>query len=331
MSYRVQIEGGDSFEVSADEENLLRGALRAGVGFPYDCNVGGCGGCRFELVSGEMEELWPEAPGLSERERRRGRRLACQSRPRSDCTIKLRPSDEHRPPVPTRRHRAVLVARREIAPGMGEFTFKTEAPAQFLPGQYAVFHPPGAKGPRAYSMSNLPNAEGEWRFVIRRTPTGVGSNAMFDALPEGGSIALDAPYGHAFLRADTPREIVCVAGGSGIGPIVSIARAGLAAGRRPIVFEGARTKADLCFAALVSAAELAALDYRPVLSSEPEDSAWDGARGFVHAYVESGLTGAAESRDYYFAGPPPMVDAMNDLLVMRWKAPLTQIHTDKFF
>ena len=331
MAYRVQIEGGDVFDVAADEENLLRGALRAGVGFPYDCNVGGCGGCRFELVSGEMENLWPEAPGLTEREKKRGRRLACQTKVLSDCVIKLRPSDEHVPPVPTRRLAAVLKERREIAPGMGEFVFQTDWPAHFLPGQYGVFHPPGVTGPRAYSMSNLPNDSGEWRFVIRRTAAGVGSNAMFDALAVGGTITLDAPYGHAFFRADTGREIIGVAGGSGIGPVVSIARAAVAMGRPVRVFEGARTAGDLCFPALVSASELAALDYRPVLSAEPEGSAWAGARGFVHNEVEQSVTGAPENRDYYFAGPPPMIDAMNDLLVMRWLAPLGQIHTDKFF
>ena len=331
MTYRITIEGGDRFDVSADEENLLRGALRAGVGFPYDCNVGGCGGCRFDLVSGEMETLWPDAPGLSERERRRGKRLACQSRPRGDCVIRLRPSDEHRPPVPTRRLQAVLASRREIAPGMGEFIFRTEAPAAFLPGQYAVFHPPGAVGPRAFSMSNLPNEAGEWRFVIRRTPGGAGSNAMFDRLEPGAATALDAPYGHAFFRADSQREVICVAGGSGVGPVVSIALAALAQGRKIRVFEGARSQRDLCFPSLVGAAECAALSYAPVLSAEPKESRWGGARGFVHEEVERSLAGAPDSRDYYFAGPPPMIDAMQDLLVMRWKAPLGQIHTDKFF
>jgi len=38
-----------------------------------------------------------------------------------------------------------------------------------------------------------------------------------------------------------------------------------------------------------------------------------------------------ESTEFYFAGPTPMVEAMNDLLVTRWRAPLGQIHTDKFF
>ncbi len=331
MTHRIQIEGGDGFVVSADEDSLLRGALRAGVGFPYDCGVGGCGSCRFELVSGEMETLWADAPGLSERERKRGRRLACQSRPCGDCVIKLRTAEENKPFFATRRVHATLSLRREIAPGMAEFVFRSGEPAAFRPGQYAIFHPPGAEGPRAYSMSNLPNAEGEWRFVIRRTPGGVGSNAMFDALSIGDALTLDAPYGHAYWRDDNDRDLVCVAGGSGVAPIVSIALAALKRGRRIQVFEGARTSADLCVPHLMAPRELAELTYTPVLSSEPEASGWTGARGFVHAAVENGLQAPVENHEYYFAGPPPMIEAMQDLLVMRWRAPMAQIHSDKFF
>jgi toluene monooxygenase electron transfer component len=337
MNHRITIEGGDEFVVSADEDSLLRGALRAGVGFPYDCGVGGCGGCRFDLVSGEMETLWPDAPGLSERERKRGRRLACQCRPLSDCVIKVRAAEENKPFFATRRVHATLTERREIAPDMAEFVFSTGEPAAFRPGQYAIFHPPGIQngrplGPRAYSMSNLPNAEGEWRFVIRRTPAGAGSNAMFDALKIGDALSLDAPYGHAYWRDDNDRALVCVAGGSGVAPIVSIARAALKKGAARVqVFEGARSEADLCVPHLLAPGELAEIAYTPVLSAEPEGSGWAGARGFVHAAVENGLAAPIEECEYYFAGPPPMIEAMQDLLIMRWRAPMAQIHSDKFF
>ncbi len=331
MTHRIQLESGESFAFASDEDTLLRAALRAGLGFPNDCGVGGCGNCRFELISGAMETLWAEAPGLSERERKRGRRLACQSKPASDCVVKVRLADEYRPEIPARRLAARLDAMREIAPGMGEFVFRTEAPARFLAGQFAVLHPPGVEGARAYSMSNLPNEDGVWRFVVRRTPGGKGSNAMFDSLRVGDALTIDAPYGRAFWRNDNARDVVCVAGGSGIGPITSIVQAALRDGgpRRIHVFEGARTAADLCFRKLVPE-EAAQLSYAPSLSAEVEGGAWAGARGFIHAHVEAHAF-PVETTEFYFAGPPPMVEAMNDLLVLRWRAPFGQIHTDKFF
>ncbi|MFG1214589.1 2Fe-2S iron-sulfur cluster-binding protein [Xanthobacter flavus] len=333
MSHRITLEGGDGFDVSAGEDTLLRGALRAGVGFPYDCSVGGCGSCRFDLVSGEMESLWDGAPGLSERDRRRGKRLACQSRPLSDCTIKVRTGEEYRPPVPPVPMTAVLVARRPVTASMAEFILKTAEPAHFIAGQYAVFRPPGTDGTRAYSMSNLPNGEGEWRFVIRRVPGGRGSNAMFDALAIGDTLDIDGPYGHAHFRAEAPRDVVCIAGGSGIGPVVSVARAAVAAspGRRLFVFEGARTREDLCFPALMGTAQDGVTVYTPVLSAEADGSGWDGVRGFVHEEVERAVGPRAEESEFYFAGPPPMTEALQKLLVVKWTVPIARIHFDRFF
>lgn len=333
MSHRIELEGGGVFDVSADEDTLLRGALRAGIGFPHDCSVGGCGNCRFDLVSGEMETLWAEAPGLSERDRRRGKRLACQSRPLGDCVIRVRPAEENRPAVPPLRRAARLVAKTAITPEMSEFVFAAEGPAAFVAGQYGLLRVPGVEGVRAYSMSNLPNEAGEWRFVVRRVPGGRGSTALFDTVAVGDVIPLDAPYGHGFFRETVERDVVLIAGGSGIGPIVSIARAAVRARpeRRVLVFEGARTRADLGFATLMGADLAGVAAYVPVLSAEPEGSDWAGARGFVHAVVEARLADRREACEFYFAGPPPMIEALQDLLILRWTVPVERIHYDRFF
>ena len=54
-------------------DTILRSALRAGIGLSYECNSGGCGGCKFELLDGEIEILWNDAPGLTDRDRRKNR------------------------------------------------------------------------------------------------------------------------------------------------------------------------------------------------------------------------------------------------------------------
>src|ERR671934_1077607 len=87
--HAIRISDGPEYSCRADD-TLLRAALRAGLGFPYECNTGACGTCKAELVSGQVACLRPDAPGLSERDRARGRVLGCQSRPSSDCAIKVR-------------------------------------------------------------------------------------------------------------------------------------------------------------------------------------------------------------------------------------------------
>lgn len=240
----IRIDGGATFTPSANEDYLLSGALRAGIGWPYECGVGGCGACRYDLVEGEMETLWPEAPGLSERDRHRGKRLACQSRPLTDCVVKVRPSDEYTPAIPPVRQTASLSARRMLTHDMAELTFQADT-ADFLAGQFALFRDPAFPGVRAYSMSNQPNAGGEWRFIVRRVPGGAGSGYLCDAMAVGETMQLDGPYGNAYWRA-TDRPMVCVAGGSGLAPMLSVAQAARAAGTTVRFFDGARTRDDLC-------------------------------------------------------------------------------------
>lgn len=328
--YRVQIEGGEAFAFPPEEDTLLRAALRAGVGLPHECSVGGCGACRFDLLSGEMERLWPEAPGLSERDRKRGKFLACQSRPLTDCTVKLRCADEYRPVLPPRQRMARLEARRMLTPDMAEFTLRVPGAAAFLPGQYALLYPPGAEGARAYSMSNLPNEDGIWQFIIRRVPGGRGSGVLFEALAPGDTLPFDGPYGHAYLREESPREIVCVAGGSGLAPMLGIARAALSAPatRQVHFFDGARTARDLCGGDLLAELAGPSLAYLPVLSG-PDDG-WTGARGFVHEAVACTLPAPLEQYEYYFAGPPPMIEALQTLLMVQHRVPYSQIHFDRF-
>jgi toluene monooxygenase electron transfer component len=332
MEHRITIEGGALFSVCTEEDTLLRGALRADVGLPHECSVGGCGACRFELVEGEMATLWAQAPGLTERDRKRGKRLACQSRPLSDCTIRVRCDDSYLPAVAPARTRARLEARRMLTADMGEFTFRIPARASFLAGQYALLYPFHAEGARAYSMANLPNGEGLLQFIIRRVPGGAGSNALFDALQPGAQIDVDGPYGHAWLRDDNTRDIVCIAGGSGLAPMLSIARGALAqpGKRRVHFFYGARTQADLGAAVELNELAQERLSASVVLSSPEPSLPWHGATGFVHAEVERSLAAPLDQHEFYFAGPPPMIDAVQAMLMQKHRVPYGQIHFDRF-
>ncbi len=335
-THRIGIAGTDIAYAAAEGDNLLRAALRAGIGLPYECNAGGCGSCKFELISGEIEERWVEAPGLTAKDRARGRRLACQCRTLSDCEIRIRPAESFLTPTAPRIFDAEYVGHRNVTPDMRELRFRGPGPARFLPGQYALLDLPGAGQLRAYSMSNLANGEGDWDFMVRKVPTGRVSGMLFDALCPGDRIAIDGPLGLAHWREDDSRDVVCIAGGSGLAPIVSIANAAAAmpaSSRRPIwLFYGGRGPADLPafdewlhdaakvrVRAAVSAPELA------------DAAAWTGERGFVHELVGRTLKGDLAAHRYYLAGPPPMIETAVRMLMVEHKVPAPQIHYDRFF
>lgn len=320
----------------SEDDTILRAALRTGLGYAYECNSGGCGGCKFELVEGEIATLWPEAPGLSERDRKRGRHLACQCQALGPVTIKAAVASEYRPRITPRRQRARLTASADITHDIREFRFLAEHDADFLPGQFALLDLPGVVGSRAYSVANTGNEQREWHFQIRRIPQGSGTRMLFEKLAVGDEIGLDGPYGLAYLRTDAPRDIVCVAGGSGLAPMLSIARGAVEAGmlgeRKLYFFYGARTPEDVCgepmLRSLAGFGE--SIVYIPVVSSPGEGGEWPGETGFAHEALARHLADRLANHEFYFAGPPAMTQALQEMLMVDHRVPFHQIHFDRF-
>lgn len=342
LDYTIQVTGSGQGAVQfscASGDTILYAALRSGLGFPYECNSGGCGACQFELVDGDVEDLWPEAPGISERQRGRGRRLACQSVPGSDCSIKVRLNEDGAAPVRPAVFTAVFEGARSLTPDMSEFTFRTTEPAQFLPGQFAMLRLPGVEGARAYSMSNLANEDGLWRFIVKRVAGGQGTSVLFDALEAGQDVEITGPLGNSYLRTDNDRPIVCIAGGSGLSPVMSILRSIGADprfdSRRVMFFYGGRGPADMCVAEMLGA-EPGLRDRVELFLAISDDEAagaaeWAGDRGFIHELVRKHLGESLAQYEYYFCGPPPMTDAVHRMLLLEAKVPAGQLHFDRFY
>ncbi|MCB1337904.1 MAG: 2Fe-2S iron-sulfur cluster binding domain-containing protein [Maritimibacter sp.] len=328
MSHTVTIEPDGSRFAAREDETLLQAARRAGLVLPHECGWGSCSTCKVTLVAGETELLFPAAPAISPRDARTGRILACQSMARSDLTIRLSPAAPPPLAVPDREQRAELVTVEELAPEIRRFTFRTEAEAAFLPGQYAILHlAPGLR--RAYSMCNLPDGE-TLQFISKRYPGGAGSTALA-ALDPGAELVLEAPFGTCTL-ARRPGRKLFVAGGTGISPILALVRE---AGRDRVDFAA---PVDVIYSAR-RAEDLAAGDELALAVA-----ALPGAT--YRAYVEegAGVSGLSAGRatdavaasdfdpqaaEFYVAGPPVMVAAVKAQL-KEAGVPITRVHYDSF-
>ncbi len=139
------------------------------------------------------------------------------------------------------------------------------------------------------------------------------------------------------LREDCERDIICVAGGSGLAPMVSIARGASAAGvlknRNLHFYYGARTPGDVCGQAFLEVLPEFGntLHFHPVVSMPETAAGWTGATGFVHQQVERDFGSRLAEYEFYFAGPPPMTQSLQEMLMLQYKVPFSQIHYDRFF
>jgi toluene monooxygenase electron transfer component len=258
--------------------------------------------------------------------------------------IKLRTSEKYAPQHRPVRTAATFISSRAITHDLSEFKFETATPVAFLSGQYALVQMPGIAGPRAYSMSNVGLIEGHkqvgqlMEFQVRRVPGGHGSAHLFDQLAPGAQVEIDGPYGMAYLREDIERDILCVAGGSGLAPMVSIARGTFNSpkmnARKLHFYYGARSLQDVCGLDMLQA--LPDWDsrghYQAVISGEPESANLPSPhlRGFAHDAVAQSFGEALQHMEIYFAGPALMGQSLLKTLI-DLKVPMDQVHFDQFY
>lgn len=307
----------------APGDTILRAALRAGHGMPYSCNVGSCGNCRFELLDGSVKHARTDAPAWGERDLKRNRWLGCQALPQGDCRIKFRadPGAVSRD-VPAVRE-GELLSVTPITHDISEFVFRVDEDA-FRPGQYALIHAPDIDGGRPYSMSNL-SGDGHWAFLIKRVPGGALTGHLFDRAKPGDRLKMDGPYGTAWLRDDVERDLILLGGGSGLSPMVSIARAAAGSGRSLVFFYGGRSQSDL-----FNATDLLGSDIEVISALSDPDHGWTGATGFLHDVARETVGDQLTNSEIYFAGPAAMSFAVQ-LMAHEAGVPRDRLHFDEFY
>jgi CDP-4-dehydro-6-deoxyglucose reductase, E3 len=308
MTHRVRLADRPVAFTAEDGETVLAAGLRQHLALPFGCQSGGCGSCRVRMLEGTVHYDF-EPPALSEAEKAAGYILMCQARPRSELVLELhQPArlDELRPRVlPCRVQSRAMLAHDVVG-----LTLKLPRDARFsyLPGQYVdVLLDDGRR--RSFSLANAPNGE----FIelhLRVTPQGRFAHWVLNEMPERAMLRFEGPLGAFYVREDSDRPILLMAGGTGFAPIKAMIEDQLArGGTRPLhLFWGARARRDLYQDALATqwAAQHARLRYTPVLS-EP-DADWQGARGLVHEALLATYP-RLSAHEVYMSGPPVMVRA----------------------
>ncbi|MGH3555958.1 MAG: 2Fe-2S iron-sulfur cluster-binding protein [Mycobacterium sp.] len=345
MTANVTFAGQDVVAACRPGESVLCAGLRAGLRLSYECASGGCGSCRARLLEGSVSTRWAEAPGLNERDRRRGNRvLMCQSVPDGDCTIKAPPValvEDVVEPVPDRLL-AQLTGRDRLTADTALFTVRFDAALRFLPGQFILLESPAGVR-RAYSMAHPMRDQDSMsaEFVIRAKPGGAASRWLFDDIGIGDTLVAEGPYGRAYVRSHGSRPVLCIAGGTGLAPILAITEHLLTTDHPPSLhlYVGHRGYSTVILAERIGRLH----DMGAVLTMSLEDPTVDGATpslgGCPPSSVRSGLVLDHVTADWtdlgghdiYLAGPPAMIDTGLRILVRDRGALADRVFADRFF
>jgi toluene monooxygenase electron transfer component len=325
-------------------EILLHAGLRQGIGLPYECASDTCGSCRARLVQGRAESVWPDAPGRRVFKDPRDL-LTCQSVALGDCALQVSALRETKEPAPQPVPRdGILRSVRRLTHDVVTMDIDLDRPLDFDAGQFALIRFPGLLGARAYSMASFEPSAHRLSFIVKRKPGGGVSDWLFGDGVEGARLGLFAPLGVATFHPGVCKNLLCIAGGSGVAGIASILRRadldGHFAAWDGHVFLGFRSARDAFYLDELQAAR----DRHPerlavtvALSEEAVPVALAAAyprlsfaHGLVHAVAGARMVGRCSDVRAYVAGPAPMVDASVRLLLREARLGPADIRCDKF-
>lgn len=333
MSYNIALQFEDGvtrFITCETNETLSDAAYRQKINIPLDCRDGACGTCRGLCETGSYD-LPPSSyieDALTEEEAAQGYILACQTRPKSDCVIKIAASSEACKTGVSSYEGTVTAVERLSESTIG-FSIRLDDPASlsFLPGQYVNVGIPGTELTRSYSFSSAPGAT-QSSFVVRNVPNGRMSHFLASDARAGQKMSFTGPYGSFYLREVT-RPVLFLAGGTGIAPFLSMLDVLAAAGSaQPIrmVF-GVTNDVDLVALQQLDAikAGLPQFDYRTcVVAAESNHP----RKGYVTQHVEPEWLNGGDA-DVYLCGPVAMVEAVRNWLKETGITPAS-FHYEKF-
>ncbi len=333
MTYRISLQpDGHQFDAEADQ-TVLEAALAADLLLPHGCRDGACGTCKGKVLEGEVDYGIYSENALTDAEREAGLALFCCARPLGDLVLEAR-NVTRAADIPVKKLPCRVQKLDRLAADVMLVDLKLPASEafRFRAGQYIDILLAGGQR-RSFSIANAPDDAAHLELHVRRIEDGKFTNHVFDTMKEKDILRFEGPLGSFWLREDSARPIVMVAGGTGFAPIKSIVEHMIARGlSRPVtLYWGARDRAGLYLDALARSweAALPGLRYIPVLSDlEPEDD-WDGRRGLVHQAVLDDL-GDLSGHEVYACGAPGMIAAARNSFTTERALPEDQFFADAF-
>ena len=316
LGFHVLVHPDNRFIVVREDETVLDAALREGIALSFDCRNGGCGECKGRVLHGEIDRGAYQESALSAHARAQGEALLCCATPRSDLEIEYQPKQALRA-VPARVHLARVVKLERLAPDVMRVLLAVAGePLRYYPGQYInVLLDSGEK--RAFSFATAPQAAGPIELQIRRIAGGRFTGCVFERMKVGDELRFEGPLGTFFLREDSAKPMIFVAGATGFAPVKSMLEHAFLRGvrRRIYLYWGTRRPEDMYLRDLAEGWARAHDNFTfvPVISEPRPEDGWSGRTGLVHEAILQDFPDLS-GHQVYACGSAAMVEAATPAL-----------------
>ncbi len=233
--------------------------------------------------------------------------------------------DEHRPAC----WRGTIISCEHRAFDVSVLQVRPEPRLDFLPGQsVAVESPRRPRLWRYYSIANAPRADGTLELHVKLINGGAVSMALTQGQSVGDELRIGPPVGVLTLDTSSGRDILMVAGSTGLAPLKALVEQVATAPQAPRVqlFFGARSADGLYD--LPSLEKMSAeYDWLTVTPSVSADSRFKGEAGSLPDVIAR--HGSWSGHDVYLAGPSELVNETTARLTSAG-TPRSQIHVEDF-
>ena len=323
---------GHTFTVEPGE-TILTAALRQGIGLPYGCRNGACGACKGVLRSGDLAYDEYQERALHDSEKAAGKALTCCTHPLTDIVFEVRELTGAKDlAIRTMPARVEKVEKPAEDVAVLYLKLPTGERLQFLAGQYIDILLKSGKR-RSFSMASAPHNDQLIELHVRKSPGGAFSNFVFDEMKERAILRFEGPLGTFYLREDSDKPMIFVAGGTGFAPVKAIIEHAFHYDddRQMVMYWGVRSLRDLYMPQLPIQwqRDHPGFTYIPVLSDPLPEDEWQGRTGFVHQAVLDDFPDLS-GYQVYACGAPAMTDLARKTFVEERALPEDEFYSDAF-
>jgi ferredoxin-NADP reductase len=208
---------------------------------------------------------------------------------------------------------------RKLSPDIYSFTFASDQPVDFKPGQYmewTLSHKADSRGNRrTFSIASAPG-QNEVELVTKINDKASSFKKRMLELKNTDSISVGRLSGDFTLPSDTSRRLVFIAGGIGVTPYLSMLEDLIKRGEKRDItmFYLVSGEADYCFSrTLIEATELG-IKVIPVLTRDKPSKLWKGLTGRLTTEILKAEVPNYTEPLYYISGPNALVLAYKEML-----------------